>query len=224
MATHALTFNAHLELEIGKHPERTYLATLLNSQPQFSIDNLQADIQTEAEHWMEMFSGSDGKSFLEVFKSVEHVFDALKHEGDALKDVQRGLDAQKAGEWGEASKNYSSALSDLHFAISDWNFAIHHMADDSPFDPYYPSKAEREKHNIEEPPRASYEDMREISPLLFRIYRNIDRVLCVGQELAQRQFSCLTAYMQEAEAQHAASRTEHTENQAEETQEQKETL
>jgi hypothetical protein len=211
MTVHALTFNGHLELEIGKHPERTYLATLLKSQPQFSIDNLQAEIQAEAEYWMTMFSGSDGKSFLEVFKSVEHVFDALKHEGDALKDVQRGLDAHKAGEWGEASKYYGSAIGDLHFAISDWNFATHEIADDSPFDPYYPSKAEREKHNIKEPPRASYEDMREISPMLFRIFRNVDRILCLGQELVQRQITCLTIYMQKAEAQHAASREERTE-------------
>ncbi len=215
MTVHALSFNGHLELEIGKHPERTYLATLLKSQPQFSIDNLQAEIQTEAEHWMTMFSSSDGKSFLQVFEIVEHIFDALKHEGNALKDVEKALAAHKQAEWGEASKYYGSALSDLHFAVSDWNFAIHEVADDCPFDPYYPSKAEREKHNIEEPPRASYEDMREISPLLFRIFRNVDRVFCLGQELVQRQMTCLTIYMQEAEAHHAASR----EGRTEETQE-----
>ena len=222
MTTQALTFNAHLELEMGKHPERTYLAALLNSQPQFSIENLRAEIQAEAEYWMTLFSSSDGKSFLEVFKSVEHVFDALQHEGRALDDVEKGLGAHKIGEWGEASKHYASALSDLHFAVSDWHFAIHEVADDTPFDPYYPTKEERAKHNIEEPPRASYEDMCEVSPLLFRILRNVDRVLCLGQELAQRQITCLTVYMQGAEAHHAASREEHTadtEDQAEETEE-----
>lgn len=221
----ALTMNEHLDLEIGKHPERTFFATLMNSQPQFSIDYLNSEVQTEAEHWMASFSGSDGKSFLEVFKSVEHVFDALKHEGSSLKDVEKAITAHKQGEWGEASKYYGNALSDLHFAVSDWEFAIHEIADDTPFDPYYPSRAEREKHNVEEPPRASYEDMREVAPMLFRIFRNLDRMFCVGQELIQRQITCLTIHMQELEAQQAASFTHVTTgNQAEETLEEKETL
>jgi hypothetical protein len=208
MTAHAFSLNDHLELETEKNPNRSYFAILRGNQPQFSIGNLQADIQAEAEYWMTMLPGSDGKSFLQVFESVQHVFDALKHEGNALKDAEKALDAHKQAEWGEASKYYASALSDLHFAISDWNFVIHEVGDDSPFDPYYPSKAEREKNNTEEPPRASYADMCEISPLLFRIFHNIDRLFCVGQELVQRQMTCLTVYMREAESQHAASREE----------------
>jgi len=53
--------------------------------------------------------------------------------------------------------------------------------------------------------------MCEISPDLFRIFRNTDRVFCVGQELIQRQMTCLSNYMQEAEAQHATSREERIE-------------
>ena len=120
-----------------------------------------------------------------------------------MKDVAKGITAQSKGEWNEAANYYCNALSDLHFAHSDWSFAIHEIADDSPFDNYYPSKAIRQKEGIEEPPRSSFADMSTIAPNLFRIYRNIDRTLCIGQELVQRQITCLTNYMQEAEAQHA---------------------
>lgn len=202
-----LNMNDHLKLEISTHPDRTYLATLLDSHPQFSVDNLQAEVQTEAEYWMTMFSSSDGKSFLQVFESVTHIFDALKDEGDALKIVERALLAHKQADWGEASKYYGNAIGDLSSAVTDWRFAIHQIADDTPFDPYYPSRAEWEKHNIEEPPRSSYEEMREVSPLLFRILHNLDRVCCVMQELVQRQMTCLTNYMQAFETQNTTNST-----------------
>lgn len=192
-------FNGHLELETLKNPGRSYFTILQNSHPQFSVDNLRAEIQVEAEYWMMMFAGKDGKSFLEVFEGVGHIFDALKHEGGALKDVERAMSAHERADWGEASNYYIRAISDLYNAVSAWGFAMHDIAGDTPFDPYYPQRAERQKHIIEEPPRASYHEMCEVSPLLLRILRNLDRLFCTGQELVQRQMTCLAIYMQKAE-------------------------
>jgi hypothetical protein len=208
----ALSVNDHLELEIGKHPERTFFATLLESRPQFSVDWLLAEVQAETEYWVTLLANpKNGKTFLQNLEGIRHVFDALKHEDSALKDVAYGVTAHSKGDWAEASTYYCKAMSDLHFAHSDWNFAIHELADDTPFDPYYPTKAERVKHNIEDPPRSSDSDMCEVAPGLFRIHRNVDRTFCLGQELVQRQITCLTNYMQEAEAKHTAGSEEQTE-------------
>jgi hypothetical protein len=205
--TQALSLNEHLELEMAKHPDRSYFATLLASQPQFSPNNLQAEIQGETEYWMSMLNGADAPSFLQTFEGVRHAFDALKHEASALKDIEKAMVAHGKAEWAEAGICYGKAVSDLHFALIDWSFAIHEVADDTPFDPYYPTKAEREKRNVEDPPRASYQDMCAVSPYLFRIYRNMDRIFCIGQELVQRQITCLTTYMQLAEEQEAVPRS-----------------
>lgn len=206
--THTRSLNEHLELEIGKHPERTYIATLLASRPQFSPDHLITEVQAETAYWMSLLTEADSDAFLQTFEGVRHAFEALKHEASALKDVERALAAHGKGEWAEAGVFYYKAISDLHFAISDWTFAIHEVADDTPFDPYYANKEERKKHNIEDPPRSSYEDMREVSPHLFRLYRNLERVFCIGQELMQRQITCLTSYMHLAEEQEAARRSQ----------------
>lgn len=196
------TLNDHLELEVNKHPDRSYLTTLTNSQPQFSASNLFAEAESEAEFWMACLT-ADGKTFLEAFRGNQHAFDALKHEHGALKDIERAIALHGKGAWAEASIRYGKAISDLHFALSDWNFAIHEYADDSPFDPYYPGKEERVKYDIEEPPRTSYEDMRQIAPFLFRIYRNLDRLFVIGQEITQRQIACLMAHTQVLEEQQA---------------------
>jgi hypothetical protein len=196
----ALSLNGHLELEMSKYPDRTFFATLLNSQPQFSADNLIAEIQAETEYWITRLANpKNGTTFLQALEGIRHVFDALKHEDKALKDVAKGIAAQGKGEWAEAATYYCKATSDIHFALSDWGFAIHELADDTPFDQYYPTKELRAEHNIEDPPRASYADMCEVAPDLYRLYRNFDRVFCIGQELTQRQFTCLTNYMQAAE-------------------------
>jgi len=199
----ALSVNDHLELELSKNLPRTFLSTLLDSRPQFSVDMLNVEVQAETEYWVTLLANpKDGKTFLQTLEGIRHVFDALKHEDSALKDVAMGVTAHSKGDWAEAANYYCRAMSDLHFAHSDWDFAIQELPDDTPFDPYYPMKAERKKHEIEDPPRSSYADMCEVAPSLFRIYRNIDRVFCLGQELVQRQITCLTNYMQEAQAKH----------------------
>ena len=203
MMNQTARFNEHLDLEIQKHPERLYETKLLASQPQFSAVNLRSEVQAEAEYWKEVLTTMDVASLLETFKGIEHVFDALKHESDALGDLGKALVAHGKKEWADASILYQRTLSDLHFALSDWSFAAHEVADDSPFDPYSSTKEEREKHDIGEPPRSSYADMRAISAHLFRLYQNVDRVLCVGQEITQRQITCLSKYMQAAEEQEA---------------------
>jgi hypothetical protein len=206
MTAHDLSLNGHLELETEKNPQRSYFATLRGSRPQFSSDNLLAEVQAETEHWMTQLTSTEAASFLQALGGTQHVFDGLQHEARALKDITKALAAHGKGEWGEASRYYGNALSDLHFAM-------HGTANDTPFDPYYPTKEERARHNIEEPPRASYEEMREVSPDLFRIFRNLDRVFCIGQEIVQRQMTCLSNYMQEAKAQYEASREERPESQ-----------
>ena len=207
MTHHTHSLNDHLELEIGKHADRSYVTTLLASQPQFSASNLIAELQAETEHWRSLVSSSGIETFLQTFDGIQHIFNGLKHENSALKDVEKALTAHGKHEWAEAGVLYGKAISDLHFALSDWTFAIHSVADDSPFDPYYPTKAEREKHQFEDPPRASYEEMREVSSYLFRLYRNLDRVFCIGQEITQRQITCLTNYMLAAEKQEAVQNT-----------------
>jgi hypothetical protein len=198
MASHVteLTLNHHLALEIAKHPEQTYFATLMESQPQFSASNLLADLHSETEYWMALLSDLDGKTFLETLQGARNAFDALKHEKEILKALEKALDAHGKGDWEEASKLYNRTLSEMWFAISDWNSAIQETADESPLDHYYPSQAERRKQDIEEPPRSSDEELRGIAPHLFHIYRNLDRLFCIGQEIAGRQRVCLTNYMQ----------------------------
>src|SRR5262249_42894090 len=133
-------FNDHLELEIGKHPDRTFFATLQTSRPQFSVDMLMAEVQTETEYWVTLLANpKNGKSFLENLEGIRHVFDALKHEDSALKDVAKGIASHSKGGWAEAAAYYCKAMSDLHFAHSDWSFAIQEVADDTPFDHYYPT-------------------------------------------------------------------------------------
>lgn len=195
--------NEHLELELSKHEERSYLSTLLASRPQFLASNLSAELQAETERWMPLLSTASAETFLQTFEGIKYVFDALKHESRALTDIEKAIVAQGKHEWAEAGTFYGKAVSDLHFALSDWTFAIGQIADDSPFDPYYPTKAERAQHGVEDPPRSSYKEMCGTSASLFQIYRNLDRVFCIGQEIAQRQITCLTNYMQEAEGRDA---------------------
>jgi hypothetical protein len=206
-STKALSLNSHLELEMGKYPDRTFFATLLNSQPQFSADNLIATVQAETEYWMMYFTSiKNGKEFLQTFGGIHHVFDALKHETDALKDLEKALQLHSQGNWADAHKHYCSALMDLHFGFSEWRFAIGKIADETHFDPYHTTAEDRKRHaqqghTVEEPARASYADMQQVSPMLFRLYQNIDRTFCISQEITQRQITCLSNYMQEAEAQ-----------------------
>ena len=199
----ALRMNEHLDLDLVKHADRLYVQTLVASQPQFSSANLIAEVRAETEYWMQYLSSASPTMFLQSLTNVQHIFDALNHESNALKDVENAIVAHGKREWSEASVLYANAASDLHSAISDWQFAMHEVADDSPFDVYYPTQAQRKKRGIEDPPRASFEEMSEISTSLFRLYRNLDRVFCICQELTQRQISCLMQYMQAAEEQNA---------------------
>jgi len=187
-------------LEIDKHPEHTYFATLLESQPQFSASNLFAELHSETEYWMALLSDLDGKTFLRALEGARHTFDALKHENRILRHLEKALDAHGKGDWEEACKGYSRTLSEMWFAISDWGSALQETADEGPLDHYYPTQAERRAKNIEEPARSSDEDLQEIAPHLFHIYRNLDRLFCIGQELAGRQRVCLINYLQAREA------------------------
>src|SRR6266700_982470 len=197
--TTTLSLNDHLALEIARHPEHTYFATLIESQPQFSASNLLEELLKETEYWKVLLSDVDSETFLKTLQGARHAFDALQHERKLLALVERALDAHGRGDWEEATKLYSKALHDSWYTISDWGSAIHETTDDTPLDPYYPSRTERRKQDIEEPPRSSYEEISQIAPYLLRIYHNFDRLYCIGQEIAQRQRVCLTNYMQALE-------------------------
>ena len=99
MSTHMQRVGMHLELEIAHHPERSYFTTLMNSQPQFSVDALIAEVQSETEYWVKLLANpTNGTSFLQKLEGIRHVFDALKHENDALQLVAKGVIAQSKGE------------------------------------------------------------------------------------------------------------------------------
>lgn len=192
----------HLNLEAGQHPDRSYFSTLLATQPQFSAEHLTEEVQAEILYWTGLLTVAPvGPAFALTFDNIEHAVGALRHESDALKDVAKALRAHGAEEWADASNYYTRVISDLHFALTDWCFALSKIGDDTPFDHYRGTIEERKKHKIAEPPRASLEDMQQVSPHLMRCYRNLDRVMTIGLEVVQRQMTVLTHYMSAAEAQ-----------------------
>ena len=200
MTTILQQVGTHLEQGVAQHPERTFI-TLVNSHSQFSVDALRAELGSETEYWVKLLASlADGTSFLQALESIRHIFDALKHEDNAMKDVTEGVAAQSRGEWNEAANYYCNAMGDLNSAHFSWSSAIHEIADDTPFDSYLPPEVIRQREGIKEPSRSSYADMSAVAPNLFRIHSNIDRTFCIGQELVQRQITCLTNYMHEAEA------------------------
>jgi hypothetical protein len=192
----------HQILQAGLHPERLYLATMQNALPQFSVDRLAEHVQAETVYWTGLLStASAGSDFLLTFEQIEHAMNALSSESNALKDLGKAVEAHARCEWADASNCYTQAVTDLHFALGQWCYALCKIGDDTPFDHYYGTRAEREKHQIPEPPRQSLAEMQAVSPVLFRAYQNLDRLLCLGVEVTQRQMLCLTRYLQEAEAQ-----------------------
>jgi len=197
-----MTIANHTDLEAGRHPDRMYFSKLLAAQPQFSADRLIEEVQKEILYWTGLLNAvPTGGAFTMTFENIEHCVAALRHENDALKDVLNAMRSYASGQWADASNYYTRAISDLHFTLSDWGFALSRIADDTPFDHYRGTTEERRKDKTPEPPRTSLADMQLVSPHLFRIYQNMDRVIAVGVELVQRQITCLTNYMSEAEAQ-----------------------
>lgn len=188
-----------LTLQAGLHPERLYLATMQNASPQFSVDRLLEHVQTELVYWTGLLASPTGSAFLLTFEKVEHAIEALKQESIALKDILKAVEAHGIGAWADASNYYTRSVSDLQFAASSWCSALARISDETPFDHFRGTRAEREKYKRPEPPRQSLPEMQAISPMLFRIYQNIDRVFCLGVEIAQRQMLCLARYMTEAE-------------------------
>jgi len=189
MTSSIRTINEHLQVALAHYAERTFVATLLSSpQMHFSPEALLQWIEEETEYWMAALSeAKDGKTFLQTFEGLQQVFDALKHEEEALEAVRKAVQLHGEGNWADASLFYLQAISNLHFGMFDWSRAAHAIADETPFDPYHTTQEEREKRKargreVSEPSRASYADMQRVSPQLLRLYQNLDRVFCIGQE------------------------------------------
>ena len=188
-------------LQTVAHLDRVFLTTLRDQQPPFTLESLTQTLQHETAFWTaqvtHLLTGPAGWQALE---QVRDVFDAFKHERDALSQLAPALEAHRCGEWAEASHLYRRVLTDLHFALMDWEFALDTIGEDTPFDAAWGTKTEREQEQIAEPSRISYSELLAISPLLFRVYRNMDRVCCLSLELTQRLMLCLSQFMEEAEA------------------------
>jgi hypothetical protein len=176
--------------------------------PQFSPTRLLENVQAEIVYWTRLLATSPaGAAFLLTLESVSEVVDALQKESEALTDLSKAVEAQESGWWADASNYYTRATSDLRFALSDWCSALCKIGDDTPFDHYYGTRAEREKHQQSEPPRRSLAEMQQVSLYLARAYQNLDRLFCLGVEVTQRQMLCLTRYLAEAEAQVSSPET-----------------
>ncbi|MGH2478565.1 MAG: hypothetical protein ACRDHW_02770 [Ktedonobacteraceae bacterium] len=187
----------------------SFLSTALTaSSAQELLDQLQEAAKQEMAYWTGLLSEAPDR--VKMYKLIQHCMSALNHESSAAKEIANAIQAEASGLIAEASVYYHRAHSDLGFAFSDWHFAVPEVADDSPFDTYMPTTAERKQYEKDgyprqkQPTRISYTDLLEISPMLHHIYVSMDRVHCLGLSLTQFQMAHLSTCLIEAEHRSAA--------------------
>jgi hypothetical protein len=190
-----------LDLERHIHPDRSSLAHLLTDPTAMAPDTLINLVQAETRSWAALLAGAPNSTAIrQMLSGVRHALDALQYEERAYQSLAEAQAAQHASAWAPAAIAYTHALSHLTWANSCWSSALTDVAAETPFDPYYPDVAQQQREQLPPPQRSSLVEMQEISRHLLRVYQSLDRVHSVSLELAQRQITCLTAYLHEAEA------------------------
>jgi hypothetical protein len=186
----------------------TFLGTALTAvTPQELLEEANAALKAEMTYWSNLLLIATDN--IGMFKTIQHCLEGLEREAKAMKDVTSAIQAEQSGLCADASVYYARAQSDLQLALSSWHFAIADVADDSPFDIYMPTSAERKQYEEQKmsagklPTRTSYAAMQEISPMLHHVYLSMDRVYCLGLSLTQYQMRHLTTYLIEAKQQQA---------------------
>lgn len=188
---------------------KTFLATALTSPtPQTLLECVTEAVNTEMAYWSNILATSNtltnNSSIVTTYNTIQHCLQALKHENSALKDMKHAIEAEHQALWSDASVNYARAQSDLQSALFDWTLALHEIAQDSAFDTYIATAAERAEHKqAQAPTRTSYTDLLEISPMLHHAYLSIDRLHSLGLSLVQYQMHHLNTHLLEAQQQQA---------------------
>ena len=176
----------------GAHPEHLFLATPQHPQP-VTVESLSEILQQETVYWTTMLPTAPAG------KTVRHFTTALREERSALDETEQAVQAHARAEWAEACTHYTRAVVTLDAVLSEWRWMLARIASETPFTWYAMTRQEREEQQLPEPLPVSFAQMQEISPFLFRVYQNMDRLFCLGVELTQRLNLCLHMHMQEAE-------------------------
>lgn len=191
----------------------SFLGTALTATTaQELLDQLSEAVKQEMTYWTNLLTEAPDR--MNMYKWVKYCLSALDHESRAAKEIANAILAEATGLVAEASVYYARAHSDLRSALSDLHFAIPEIADDTPFNTYMATTADRKEYEEagypkpKQPTRVSYADLLEISPLLHRIYISIDRVHCLALSITQFQMAHLTTYLIEAEHSSAAHQIE----------------